>query len=73
MNDELNGFLFEMISRDANAPAGERTRHLYAIADAHFDLRALPAGTRLISSGADILTKARELGVADNDLKIVDA
>ena len=49
-------------------------RHLYAIAvDADAVRRVAPTNSQLIDAGPHVLAKARDLGVADNDLKIVEA
>jgi hypothetical protein len=69
----FEGFHFQFSSPDANAPGGTRIRSIYAIARPPLNLSALPVGSMLVESGSHILEKARELGIRDDDYKIIDA
>jgi hypothetical protein len=73
MTDEaaFEGFLFEMTRADVNSPGGVQKNRLYAIARPPIDVAGLPRTARLIDSGPHVLARARELGVGDDDLKIV--
>lgn len=70
-DDHMEGFLFEFTRADANSPGGVQTSRLYAVAQPPISVAGLPSTAKLIDSGPHVLARARELGVADNDLKIV--
>jgi hypothetical protein len=77
----FNGFLLKSSQSraDINAPGGYRDRFLIVIAQSapdalHVAKHFLPHDAFvLVDSGPPILKRARDLGVSDNDAKLVDA
>lgn len=71
MSEDLpyDGILFELWSADANAPGGRRRRLAYGVANEPMDV---PVSWKVIDRGPHILKVARDLGVQNNQVEIVD-
>jgi hypothetical protein len=76
MTDSYSGFAFKFTTRDINSPGGVKICRLLVVAKslpgASKIAHATMSGALFEKSGPEILARARELGIRDNDAGIDD-